>query len=68
MKITKLFILICIAVGLQEIDAQENLTYQLPPESILRLADFERAPQVVIDSITRTCCSVTAAPINRWPI
>lgn len=50
MKITKLFILICIAVGLQEIDAQENLTYQLPPESILRLADFERAPQVVIDS------------------
>ena len=50
MKITKLFILICIVVGLQEIDAQENLTYQLPPESILRLADFERAPQVVIDS------------------
>ena len=50
MKIIKLFILICIAVGLQEIDAQENLTYQLPPESILRLADFERAPQVVIDS------------------
>lgn len=29
---------------------QENLKYQLPPESILKLADFERAPQVVIDS------------------
>jgi len=30
--------------------AQENLSYQLPPESILKLADFERAPQVAIDS------------------
>lgn len=30
--------------------AQENLTYQLPPKSILQLADYERAPQVSIDS------------------
>jgi len=30
--------------------AQENLTYQLPPKSILQLADYERAPQVSIDT------------------
>ena len=30
--------------------AQENLTYQTPPESILKLADYERAPQVSIDT------------------
>jgi dipeptidyl aminopeptidase/acylaminoacyl peptidase len=47
----KLFlIIISITVGLSNIDAQENLTYQLPPESILKLADYERAPQAVIDS------------------
>ena len=30
--------------------AQENLTYQVPPKSILELADYERAPQVSIDT------------------
>jgi len=30
--------------------AQESLTYQLPPKSILQLADYERAPQVSIDT------------------
>jgi dipeptidyl aminopeptidase/acylaminoacyl peptidase len=30
--------------------SQENLTYQLPPKSILQLADYERAPQVSIDT------------------
>jgi dipeptidyl aminopeptidase/acylaminoacyl peptidase len=30
--------------------AQENLNYQLPPKSILQLADYERAPQVSIDT------------------
>lgn len=30
--------------------AQENLSYQLPPKSILQLADYERAPQVSIDT------------------
>ena len=30
--------------------AQENLTYQKPPQSILALADFQRAPAVVMDS------------------
>lgn len=29
---------------------QENLNYQLPPKSILQLADYERAPQVSIDT------------------
>ena len=30
--------------------AQENLTFQLPPESILKLADYQRAPQVAMDT------------------
>lgn len=30
--------------------AQENLGYQLPPKSILDLADFERAPSVAMDA------------------
>ena len=30
--------------------AQENLTYQTPPASILQLADYERAPWVTIDT------------------
>ncbi len=30
--------------------AQENIQYQLPPEEILTLADFDRAPSVSIDS------------------
>jgi len=31
-------------------NAQENLKYQTPPESILKLADYERAPSVSIDT------------------
>jgi dipeptidyl aminopeptidase/acylaminoacyl peptidase len=30
--------------------AQENLTYQTPPASIMQLADYHRAPQVSIDT------------------
>jgi hypothetical protein len=30
--------------------AQENLSYQLPAESILQLADYQRPPAVTIDS------------------
>jgi dipeptidyl aminopeptidase/acylaminoacyl peptidase len=30
--------------------AQENLNYQQPPKEILQLVDYERAPQVIIDS------------------
>ena len=31
-------------------DAQENLTYQKPSEEILQLADYERTPQVIMNS------------------
>ncbi len=31
-------------------NTQENLTYQLPPNSILQLADYQRTPQVSIDT------------------
>ncbi|MEI6556459.1 MAG: prolyl oligopeptidase family serine peptidase [Paludibacter sp.] len=47
----KTLILIAIALmALSKNKAQENLTYQLPPKSILQLADYERAPQVSIDT------------------
>jgi dipeptidyl aminopeptidase/acylaminoacyl peptidase len=32
------------------LQAQENVTYQVPPKEILELADFERAPSVNMDS------------------
>ena len=39
-----------MTIGLTPTNAQENLKYQTPPESILRLADYERAPSVSIDT------------------
>lgn len=44
--ITILFIIMAISAS----NAQENLKYQLPPESILKLADYQRPPAVTIDS------------------
>lgn len=43
-------VLFITIMGITNIKAQENLTYQLPPESILQLADYQRAPAVSIDS------------------
>lgn len=40
-----LFLLLCISM-----QAQENLTYQKPSAEILALADYERAPSVMMDS------------------
>lgn len=34
--------------------AQEDLTYQKPPQEILELADFQRAPQLMMDSQLKT--------------
>lgn len=47
-KQTLIIVLILMAASRNM--AQENLTYQLPPKSILQLADYERAPQVSIDT------------------
>ncbi|MBP1677709.1 MAG: hypothetical protein H6Q20_2268 [Bacteroidetes bacterium] len=44
------FILLTIIMGISAANAQENLKYQLPPESILKLADYQRPPAVTIDS------------------
>ena len=30
--------------------SQENLTYQKPPQEIMQLVDYERAPSVLMDS------------------
>ncbi len=43
-------ILALLLMTISKNKAQENLTYQLPPKSILQLADYERAPQVSIDT------------------
>lgn len=37
-------------MGLLDINGQENLAYQLPPESILQLADYQRAPSMSVDN------------------
>ena len=49
MKKLQLILFISI-MTLSNSQAQENLNYQLPAESILQLADFQRAPAVTIDS------------------
>lgn len=51
MKIKHLLLLLLFVGGVSF--AQENLTYQKPPKSILDLADFERAPSVSTDSKMR---------------
>ena len=40
------FALLCQFSG----NAQENITYQKPPREILELADYERAPSVIMDT------------------
>ena len=40
----------CFILTMTEMNGQVNLTYQVPPRSILELADYERAPAVAIDS------------------
>ena len=50
MKSVYIILISCFIVGVSEINGQENLTYQLPTQSILELADYERAPSVAIDS------------------
>ncbi|OJV42874.1 MAG: S9 family peptidase [Bacteroidales bacterium 36-12] len=47
---TKDFLIILfVFIGMNQLISQENLSYQLPPESILKLADYERAPNISID-------------------
>jgi len=47
----KIFIAsIALLLGGQAALAQENLTFQKPPASVLALADYERAPSVSMDS------------------
>lgn len=47
--IKKLFIISSIFMSIHS-QAQNNPVYQVPPSSILQLADYERAPQVSIDT------------------
>lgn len=45
-----LIIALTLLIALNKNMAQENLSYQTPPESIMQLADYQRAPQVSIDT------------------
>ena len=49
MKKTTLSILSFLFLG-TSIFAQENLTYQKPPQEIMELVDYEKAPSVLMDS------------------
>jgi len=49
MKKTTLITAILL-MGITKNMAQENLTYQTPPASIMKLADYQRAPQVSLDT------------------
>lgn len=44
------FLIIITVMTFLQTNAQENTGYQLPPESILKLADYQRAPQVAMDT------------------
>lgn len=46
----KLKLTICLVAFLNFSNAQENITYQKPSAEILKLADFQRAPSVMMDS------------------
>ncbi|KIA90392.1 S9 family peptidase [Kaistella jeonii] len=46
----KLKLTICLLAFLNFSNAQENITYQKPSAEILKLADFQRAPSVMMDS------------------
>ena len=46
----KLKLTICLLAFLNFTNAQENITYQKPSAEILQLADFQRAPSVLMDS------------------
>jgi len=45
-KITRLFFILMASFGF----AQEDITYQKPPQEILDLVDFQRAPSISMDS------------------
>ena len=45
-----LIITLTLIMSITITKAQENLSYQLPAESILQLADYQRPPAVTIDS------------------
>ncbi len=47
---TKLFTILFTLMSLASANSQENLSYQLPPQSILQLADYQRPPAVTMDS------------------
>src|SRR5690606_6989915 len=45
-KITRLLFVLLASIGF----AQEDITYQKPPQEILDLVDFQRAPSISMDS------------------
>jgi dipeptidyl aminopeptidase/acylaminoacyl peptidase len=46
----KQFALLFFSISISLLSAQENVTYQKPSKEILELADYERAPNVSMDS------------------
>jgi dipeptidyl aminopeptidase/acylaminoacyl peptidase len=50
MNIMKIKLTICLLAFLNFYEAQENVTYQKPSAEILKLADYERPPSVLMNS------------------
>jgi hypothetical protein len=48
--IMKIKLTICLLAFLNFYEAQENITYQKPSPEILKLADYERPPSVLMNS------------------
>jgi len=48
--VKKLTLIFLALMSILNTNAQENLTYQLPPQSILQLADYQRPPLVAMDT------------------
>lgn len=46
----QLLIILTTFMNFSNANSQENLSYQLPPASILQLADYQRAPSVTLNS------------------
>jgi len=46
----KIKLTICLLAFLNFYDAQENITYQKPSAEILKLADYQRPPSVLMNS------------------
>lgn len=64
----KIKLTICLLAFLNFYDAQENITYQKPSDEILKLADYQRPPSVLMNSKKTGWFLPTVLPIRPFRI